>query len=211
MVTSAAVCASPSIARVQADFQNALPRITRHARVYFRHLRCPHRKADCISEVVSLCWKWWLGLVRRGKNPAAFVSTLASYAARAVRSGRRLCGQERAKDTLSPAAQQKHGFTVGKLPDVSTLSDNPLAEALADNTISPIPVQVQFRCDFPDWLTTHSQRNRRIAVEMAQGERTQTLAHRFKISPARVSQLRRCFHDDWQRFTEDEQLSSVAE
>jgi hypothetical protein len=160
--------------------------------------------------VVSLCWKWWLRLVQRGKNPATFVSTLASYAARAVRSGRRLCGQERAKDALSPAAQQRHRFTVGKLPDFSTESTNPLAEALTDNTISPVLDQVQFRCDFPDWLGTHSRRNRNITVEMAKGEKTQDLARRFKISPARISQLRRELHDDWMQFTDDEQATAVA-
>jgi len=201
---------SVPLEHVQADFQTALPRIVRHARVYFRHLRCCHRKADCISEVVSLCWKWWVRLVQRGKNPSSFVSTLASFAARAVRSGRRVCGQERAKDALSPAAQQKHCFNVSSLPQISTLTENPLAEALTDNTISPVPDQVQFRCDFPDWLSSHSRRDRAIAVEMAKGERTQALARRFKLSPARVSQLRRELHDDWRQFTDDDQLTSVA-
>jgi len=195
---------------VHSDFLAALPRITRHARCSFRQVRCCHRKADCVSEVVSLCWKWWLRLVERGKNPSSFVSTLASFAARAVRSGRRVCGQERAKDAMSPAAQQKHGFAVNSLPQISTLNTNPLAEALTDNTISPVPDQVQFRCDFPDWLSSHSRRNRNIVVEMAKGEKTQDLARRFKISPARVSQLRRELHEDWMQFTDDDQVTSVA-
>jgi hypothetical protein len=56
------------------------------------------------------------------------VSTLATVAARAVRSGRRVCGQERAKDELSALAQQRHGFVVEKLPDCSTSAGTP-AEA----------------------------------------------------------------------------------
>lgn len=105
MIPSAASPPASSLDQVQSDFRAAMPRIVRHARCYFRHIRCRHKKADCISEVVALCWKWWLRLVQRGKDPTTLVSTLATFAARAVRSGRRVCGQERAKDALSPVAQ----------------------------------------------------------------------------------------------------------
>jgi hypothetical protein len=193
--------AVPSIKHVQSDFLTALPRISKHARLYFRHVACRHRKADLVSEVVAICWRWWLRLVEVGKNPRAFVSVLATFAAKAVRSGRRVCGQLKAKDVLSERAQQRHGFCVGKLPDFSTESSNPLAEALADNTVSPVPDQVQFRCDFPAWTRSRCQRDRRLIHDMATGERTKVLARRFKISQARVSQLRRQFHDDYERFT----------
>jgi len=202
MVASALVSPVSSIANVQAAFLTALPRIVRHARCYFRHIRCPHRKADCISEVVSICWKWWRSLVERGKDPSRFVSVLATFAARAVRSGRRLCGQEWAKDVFNEQCQRRHGFAVGKLPDFSTLNVNPLAEALTDNTQSAVLDQVQFRFDFPAWLATHHERNRSIVLEMAQGEKTGPLSRRFGISPARVSQLRRELHADWLRFTD---------
>jgi len=201
MVASALATPTSSLDQVQSAFLSALPRIVRHARCYFRHVRCPHRKADCVSEVVSICWKWWRSLVERGKDPSRFVSVLATFAARAVRSGRRLCGQEWAKDAFSEPCQRRYGFAVGKLPDFSTLNVNPLAEALTDNTQTAIPDQVQFRLDFPSWLATHHQRNRDLAVEMAQGERTGALARRFGLSPARVSQLRRELHADWLRFT----------
>lgn len=202
--------AIPSINRIQADFLAALPRIDNHARLYFRNVPCRHRKADLISEVVALCWKWWLRLVEQRKNPRAFVSVLATFAAKAVRSGRRVCSQLKAKDVLSERAQQRHGFSVGKLPDFSTLNTNPLAEALTDNTVSPVIDQVQFRCDFPAWLTTHTHRNRHLIHEMAMNARTTDLASRFHLSPARISQLRRRFHDDWQRFTDDDLTTSTA-
>jgi hypothetical protein len=202
--------AASSLTRVQSDFLVALPRITRHARCYFRHVPCRDRKADFVSEVVGLAWRWWLRLVQRGKDPRSFVSTLATFAARAVRCGRRVCGQERAQDALSAVAQQRHAFDVGSLPQISTLNPNPLAEALTDNTVSPIPDQVQFRCDFPDWLTTRSQRDRAVVVEMAKGERTNALARRFNISPARVSQLRRTFYEDWLRFTDSASSADTA-
>ena len=61
----------------------------------------------------------------------------------------------------------------------------------------------RFRCDLPAWLARLGRRNRKIAVEMAQSEKTQALARRFQISPGRVSQLRREFHEDWLRFCDE--------
>ena len=58
---------------------------------------------------------------------------------------------------LNEHAQQRHGFCVGKLPDFSTLSENPLAEALIDNTRTEVPEQVCFRIDFPSWLGTRDR------------------------------------------------------
>ena len=119
----------------------------------------------------------------------SFPTALATYAARAVRSGRRVTGQLKAKDAMNPHAQQRRGFCVGKLPDFSTLSDNPLQEALIDNTQTPPPEQAAFRIDFPAWLDTHSKRDRRMILDMAQGERTGSACrplphHRWPYLPA---------------------------
>src|SRR5262245_35712536 len=81
---------TPSPAALHAGFLQLLPRVERHARVAFRHVRCPHRRADAVAEVVALAWKWYVRLVRRGQDPASFVTALAAFAARAVRSGRGL-------------------------------------------------------------------------------------------------------------------------
>ncbi len=196
-------CPSVRTEQMRRDFELALPRIQRHAEVVFRSVRCVHRKEDCIAEVVALSWKWWLRLCQRGRNPAEFVSAIATYAARAVRSGRRLTGQERAKDALSPTAQARRGFTVSPLPGGSSLAGNAFDEALADNTRTPVDEQVAFRFDFPAWLLTHTDRNRRIIADMMLSERTSFLAGKYGVCPARVSQLRREFYLDWQDFLGD--------
>jgi hypothetical protein len=49
-------------------------------------------------------------------------------------------------------------------------------------------------------LKTRSERDPRLAEDLMAGERTQDVSSKFGLSPARVSQLRRDFHDDWQRF-----------
>jgi hypothetical protein len=118
-----------------------LPRVERHGRVYFRHVRCPDRKEELLAELRGLAWQWYVRLVRRGKDVRAFVSALAPFAARAVNSGRRVCGHERKQEVLSPVAQRTKGFAVGKLPDFSTLNGNPLEDALVENTVSPVPTR----------------------------------------------------------------------
>ena len=194
-----ASCA-PTTAALHPAFLCLLPRIELHARITFRNVRCPDRREDAVAEVVGLVWAWYARLTRRGKDPSRFPTALATFAARAVRSGRRVCGQERAKDVLSPLAQARHGFVVASLPGCSTLGGSPFDEALRDNTRSPVPEQVCFRADFPAWLRTLGRRDRRLAQAMALGHRTGELARRFRVSPARISQLRREFHDGWTKF-----------
>jgi hypothetical protein len=194
---------------LHAGFLALLPRIQLHARVYFRHIRRPEQKADLIAEVVALAWKWYVSLIERGKDPSRFPSALATFAARAVRSGRRLVGMEKPRDVLSPRSQHLHDFGVAKLPDFSTLGSNPLEEALQDNTVSPVPDQVAFRLDFPAWRRTRCQRDRRIVDDLMRGERTLDVARKHGISPARVSQKRRDFHEDWRRFHGETELNGA--
>ena len=196
-MTATAPAARPVLtAALHAVFLSLLPRIALHARVYFRHVRCPHRRADA----VALAWLWCVRLAQRGNDAARFPSVLAAFAARAVKSGCRLCGQEKAQDALSPLAQARRGFLVEKLLDFSTLSGNLVSDALADSTQSPPDQAAAFRIDFPRWLAARSERDRRLAEDLMLGERTFDAARRHGISPGRVSQLRRRLHDDWKRF-----------
>jgi hypothetical protein len=153
------------MASCHPEFLRALPRIRLHALIAFRDVRCRDRRDDCIAEVIALSWAWWSALDRRGRQPATFVAALARYAARAVRSGRRLCGQERARDALSPLAQKRRAFTVGRLPDGSSLAGNTFDEALCDNTQTPPDEQAAFRLDFAAWLRTQADRHRRIILD----------------------------------------------
>src|SRR5262249_12612521 len=98
-------------------------------------------------------------------------------------------------------------FVVGKLPDFSTLSENPLADALAENTVSPVPEQVAFRLDFPAWRATYDRHRRRILDALALGHRTKDVAQSFAMSQGRVSQLRSEYRRDWRRLTGDSSLT----
>jgi hypothetical protein len=210
---------SAHLAHLHAAFLSILPRVERHGRIHFRHLR-PHRKADAIQEMRALAWKWFLRLHQRGKDPADFVTTFATLLARAVDSGRRLAGMAKAKDVMNPATQRRHGFRVEPLPNSTrTSNDRPYAspvgqalldafeERLRDNTVTPVPEQVQFRLDFADWLRTLTARARPIIPAMSCNERTLDPSREFELSPSRISQLRREFYDGWRRFFGDLDLA----
>lgn len=154
----------------------------------------------------------------------AFQFLVINNKAAAVKSGRRVCGQEKSKDVLSPFAQQKHGFAVEYLPSstvhpheqiYSTVGGQHLMDAyeerLHDNTVTPPDEAAAFRIDWPAWLLTRTERDHEIIEQMGRNERTQNLARKFGISPSRISQLRRAFHDDWLTFTDDLRDAGTAD
>jgi hypothetical protein len=204
----------PSAGDLLGDrFLVLLPRIELHARIYFRFL-LPDRKEEAVAETIALAWRWFVRLAERGKDATRFVSALASYAARAVLSGRRLCGQLPARDVLSEVAQRRHGFSVQALPQ-STRHPfeevyasvqgqrhiDALEEMLRDNSVTPPPDQAAFRIDFAAWRRTRTQRDRRLMADLMVGEGTSHVSRKYGITAGRVSQLRREFHDDWLRFS----------
>jgi DNA-directed RNA polymerase specialized sigma24 family protein len=189
----------PSSTALADQFLMHLPRLEKHARYALRHIPCPDVRADLIAETVALAWKHFLSLVRRGKDPTAFFTTLALRCSQAVRSGRRLAGSERSKDVMSPVARIRHGFTVGGLDDQSREGDT-LAEALAENTQSEVPDQAAFRIDFPRWRRRFGPRKGRVLDALMVGEGTGHVAECFGLSQARVSQMRNEFRDNWESF-----------
>ena len=75
-----------------------------------------------------------------------------------------------------------------------------LCDALTDNSVTPPPDAAAFRIDFPRWLDGLPDRDRQLVERLMVGERTLAMAKRFRISPARVSQLRRELCRDYSRF-----------
>jgi len=187
----------------QAVFVEALSRILRIAHFRFRHLRCSDSREDAICETVALCWAWYISLVRKGRKPDEFIGALARYGARAVSSGRRACGQERANDVLSRRCQQRRQLRVSSLPKVRIPQENVFEDALCDNTQTPVPEQVQFRCDFAPWEQRLPLARQRLVKGLALGHRTKDLAAEFGLSEGRISQLRKEFSVDYTAFCGD--------
>src|SRR5262249_27032019 len=78
---------TPSLEHLHAEFLAIVPRIEKHGEVYFRFIRCSVSKEECIAEMVAMSWKWFIKLKRKGRNPSAFVSAIATFAAKAAARG----------------------------------------------------------------------------------------------------------------------------
>jgi hypothetical protein len=193
----------PLLAPLHDVFLSLVPKIEIYGRIFFRHLRCVHQRQEAIAEMIGLTRKWFLRLSERGQDASQFPSALARFAACAVQGGRRLCGIDPAQDVLSGRAQQRQHFGIGSLGNGSSLSGHLLEEALHDNSQTPVPDQVAFRLDFPAWLTTRSERDRRLAQDLMRGERTLDVSRKYGTSAARISRLRREFYEDWNQFCSD--------
>jgi hypothetical protein len=209
-----------SLDQLHTRFLTLVPRIELHARIAFRDVKCACQKADCIAETVALCWRWFQRLAEKGKDATEFVSALAGYATRAVRSGRRLCGQLRTNDVLSELAQRRHGFSVQPLPCSTTPSRevrsgtthsqghfNAYEERLRDNTVTPPPDAAAFRIDFPQFLHRLTDRDRRLAEFLSLGHQARKAADRFGLSPGRVTQLRQRWCREWRAFQGEERAN----
>src|SRR5262245_59440450 len=148
--------------------------------------------------------------MQNAKDLPRFVGALARYAARAVRCGKRLTGQEKAKDVLSSLAQRRHGFTVASLPASTCQSFEKVystvrgqedmdgwEERLHDNTVTPVPDQVSFRLAYPQFVRSLGRRDRRMAHFLSLGNSAKEAARKFKVSPGRVTQLRQGWCRAW--------------
>jgi DNA-directed RNA polymerase specialized sigma24 family protein len=199
MATMACLVGVPA-SHLQTSFLKVLPRIEQQARFAFRNYHCAADREDAVQETVAVAWAWFVRLAQRGKNPTNFMSTLACFAAIQVRCGRRLCGHEATQDALSPTARYRKGFCVERLGQPKPRHTELWEEALHDNTRSAPDQAAMFRIDFPNWLGTLGDRNRRIVADLLRGERTSSVAGKHAISSGRVAQLRREFHRRWHEF-----------
>src|SRR5262245_50445414 len=210
MTVSVNRLAAASVEVLHVRFLALVPRIETHATIFFRGIKCPVTKEDKVQECVALGWKWFLRLAEQGKDVFAFPMAVAALLARAVRCGRRLCGQERAGDVLSFVAQQRHAFRVERLPS-STRSPHEhlyadphgqalldaLEERLRDNTVTPPPDAAAFRVDWPLFLVGLTQRDRDLALFLSLGHSGKAAAAKFGLSPGLVTQLRQRWCREW--------------
>jgi DNA-binding CsgD family transcriptional regulator len=182
----------------QAGFLQVLPTIQSQARIRFRKLSA-NRREDAIQEAIASACASYQRLAAQGKLHAAHPSTLANFAVNFVRNGRHVGGmQDRARDVMSPACQKRRGIRIvsADANPAGHGTDGWRQIVIADRRAS-IPDVACFRVDFAEFLKILNRRDRKIISALSAGETTSGVAERFRISPGRVSQLRRRYERDW--------------
>jgi hypothetical protein len=177
-----------------------LPRIRRQASVAFRQLR-PDHKDELIQEVVANAYCAFVRLVDRGKADVAYATPLAKFAIWQVTAGRQVGTKPNLRDVLSPQAHAAGEITVERLDEFDHEQGELRAALIEDRRATPADTAAA-RIDVAAWLRSLSLRSRRIAMTLAMGESTGDVARQFKVSPARISQLREELKTSWERFHE---------
>jgi hypothetical protein len=197
MVCIAAACPAPDWHRV---FRSFVPKIVRHARLAFRHLRGQDYQ-DAIQETVANALVAFVRLVHRGKMSLAYPTVLAKYAVAQINDGRRVGNSLNCSDVLSPYCQRLKDLTVERLDRREKDDENEWCEVLVeDKTAGPAEIAC-IRIDFDAWLQSLSRRDRKVAKFLSLGNRTADAAKKFNVSQGRVSQLRRELQESWNDFT----------
>ena len=180
----------------QNAFLMILPRIQSQAWLAFQGLSFD-LKQELQSEVVAHCWKSFARLFELGRHEDVPPMTLARFAIRAVRSGRRIGASLNINDVTSHYCQNRMGIWS------SLNGDNWPESLIADERARPDEL-VMARIDFSEWLQTLKPLHRKVAEHLSLGESTHSTARIFNLSPGRISQIRRLLEQSWHSFqTED--------
>ncbi len=191
-------CAERSPQNWQALFLDLLPQMQRYVLLAFRRLNGDARD-EAVQEALVSCCLACAHLVQGGKSDRVFPTVLAKFAVAQVRVGRQVATRMNVRDVCSPYAQKRKGIRVERLHRFDP-QKNEWRESILEDHRTPVFDQVQFRIDFPDWLSQLSRRDRRLAEWLALGNATGQTARKFRISAGRVSQLRQEFYDSWREF-----------
>lgn len=191
-------CTSHCITSLDHDqFLTMLPVIRFQARQAFKQLQYDIQQ-EYLSEVIGHAWQAFVRLTESGKTSQANPWSLARFAIRAVRSGRRTGNRQNIRDINTEIEKKRTGEEL-KRPVVKPNPMPWLEHMLADERARPDYLAIT-RMDFGDWLGMLTPQKRQIAEFLASGESTREAAEHFGISPGRISQIRRELELSWNTF-----------
>jgi hypothetical protein len=176
----------------QKSFVSILPEIEQRLRSAFRHLDSASREESTADGVVHCLLSFAL-LHEQGRAEAASASTLAWFAALAVKRGRPAGSRMNGKEPLSRYAQIGNGIQAEQW-------HSKWIELLVEDKRASVLDQVAARMDVNAWFATLSRRMKQIARDLAYGFSTSEVAEKHGVTPGRISQLRRKLEVSWFEF-----------
>jgi hypothetical protein len=182
-------------------FVSMLPQIVDQAEYAFRQVPAGVGE-ELVQETIAQAYAMFVRLCHRGKASLAYATPLAKFAIRHVREGRRIGSRCNSLDITSPCSCAAKRVTIERLDRFNRRRGEWREVLVEDRTAGPAEI-VMTRLDFASWLATLSNRDRQLAENLVLGETTGRVARTFRISAARVSQLRRELCANWHRFVGD--------
>jgi hypothetical protein len=186
-----------SLEKLQEDFVSLLPDIERYAQHVFRRCR-PADRDELVSETIARVWLFFVRLSARGKDPRRIFRPLLRFCVLAIKDGRRVGGRRNCRELCHRV--RRDGLRIVSLEDWDDKSRSPWRDILAETKAFSPAQTAAARLDIEAWLKEQSTRDRSIANLLAAGERTSSVAKKFRLSCARISQLRNELRESWLRF-----------
>ena len=156
-------------------------------------------KQELQSEVVGHCWKSFIRLFELGRHEDVSPMSLARFAIRAVRSGRRMGASLNINDVSSNYCQRRLGIRTTPFCMIDQNGEKWAESLIADERARPDQL-VMARIDFSEWLQTLKPLHRKVAEHLSLGESTHSTARIFNLTPGRISQIRRLLEQSWLSF-----------
>lgn len=168
------------LATTQNVFVRHIPKMEKAAKIQFRHFP-PDLKEESVTNSIALTWKAFYRLFVRGRaHEPGILGAAFRYSLRQCRAGRLPQGCPKKRETLAP---RWVGPT--RSPDFDL-------EQFVSRT-TPVPDAVSFRVDVPQFMGTLPERNRNLALDLAQGMTTTDAARKYSVTPGAISQFRARF------------------
>jgi len=184
------------------SFENLLPSIQRCATYAFRQFP-PTRRQELVDDVVADAYVAYVRLIERRLAALIYPTALAKFAIKRVKAGRQVGCRQSVRDVLSRESQAKQPLAVERL-EHQDAHGQWQERLIVDRRATPAEL-VSCKLDFSAWLGRLVPRKREVALRLAAGDTTCEAARHFKLSPARLSQLRHELESNWNAF----QRSSV--
>ncbi len=189
---------NPILVKARSLFEQMLPQIQRMAFGAFRE-KAPELREELAAEVVARAYCAFVRLVGQGRADIGYATPLAMFAVKQVKSGRRFGTKLNVRDISSEYAQMTKKITIQRLDRYDNQADMWRSVLVEDRHAGPAEIAAT-RIDFAAWLRSLSSRQRRMAMFLACGETTGAAARRFRVSPSRVSQIRKYLRKTWETF-----------
>lgn len=188
-----------TLARAQAAFTDAMPRIRRLAHLFHRRLH-GELHDEAVAETVAFAWKAFRDLIARDRDPVPLTKTIVDFAARRIRSGVRFAGKVPIQDALSAEARQRHGYYVTALPQAEDDKVAPeVHDGLRSRTPSPADEAIS-NVDYERWLNGLSDKQRAVAKGLASGMNLNDIALSRGVSKTAVQLVRKRLRRLWDEF-----------
>lgn len=192
----------------QTRFVEILPEIESRLRQALRHLS-PEARDDSMENGIVHCMLAYSRLFDQRRAELITAASLVWYAVLQIQIGRLAGCPMNSKEPLSRYAQLSRRFKVLPLHHCDPENEQWINDVIASRQASIVD-QVAIKLDFVAWLGSLCRRTRSIATDLARGFTTSEVGRKYRVSPGRVSQVRRELQISWREFQKEPALAAAT-